>query len=635
MNEEKPPQKDNSNQNQKTVRPEQGRKSFRGQDKSRPPQHKPKGKPQPHHGNFHSGKPNQDQKKVPVMARAKPKPSPILRGKLKIIPLGGLNEVGKNMMALEYEDDIIIIDMGFEFPSEDLYGIDYVIPDVTYLEENKHRIRGVLITHGHLDHIGGIPYILPRLNFPPIYTMKLTCGLIEKKIEEFKIGKMTRLHAVKTGEAMRLGKFVITFIRVAHSVPDATALLIDTPIGKLFHTGDFKFDQEPAGFQEKEEIHLLENIGKQNILAMFSESTNSLSPGHTVSERVVGEALEAVIRDAKGRIIIASFSSIIGRVQQIIDSALKYNRKIFISGKSMRDNIDIAAKLGFLRFPPHAIQDIRKYKNVPDNETLILTTGSQGEAFSALTRIANGTHDNIKVKPGDSIAMSSNPIPGNERAINTVVNNLCMLGAKVIHNKIINDIHTSGHAKQDELVRMFQLIKPKYFIPVHGEYYMRQAHAQLINEKCGMPEDRIIMLQNGDVLLAEPNRVYKSDQKIETKYILIDGRGEGHVGSQVQVDREIMSQNGALIVLMYVNKKTHKIIKTPDVVSRGFIYMHETDEINNEIIHLAENAFKTIMKKNPGATRKDVKHYIKQSVDKYTHNKLERRPLIVPLIIEV
>lgn len=607
----------------------------------RPPQkkrHGGHGKPFPPKRGHHaraakSSRPTDTQaRRIP---QSKPKNAPILKGKLKIIPLGGLNEVGKNMMALEYEDDIIIIDMGFEFPSEDLFGIDYVIPDVSYLEENKKRIRGVIITHGHLDHIGGIPYILPKLDFPPVYSMKLTIGLISKKIEEFNISRMTKLISVNPGEVIRLGKFAVDFVRVAHSVPDATALLIDTPVGKLFHTGDFKFDPELAGHQAKEEIHRLEAIGHQNVLAMFGESTNALVPGHTVSEKQVGEALEQVIKEAKGRIIIASFSSIIGRMQQIIDHALKYKRKIFVSGRSMRDNIDIAAQLGFLKFPPHAIQDIRKYKKVPDEQTLILTTGSQGEAFSALTRISRGTHDHITIKPGDTIAMSSNPIPGNERAINSVINNLCMLGAKVIHNKIINDIHTSGHAKQDELIRMAQLIKPKYFIPVHGEYYMRQAHAQLVHEKCGIPEDHIIMLQNGDVLLVEPNRVYKSPEKIETKYILIDGRGEGQMDSPVQLDRAIMSRNGALVVLVYVNKKNKKLSKMPDVISRGFTYMHESEQITEEIINIAADAYKKIAHKNPGADRRDIKKYIKQTIDKYTDNTLERRPLIIPVIVEV
>ncbi|MFH1284745.1 MAG: RNase J family beta-CASP ribonuclease [Candidatus Peregrinibacteria bacterium] len=561
------------------------------------------------------------------------KPAQILKGQLKIIPLGGLNEVGKNMMVLEYEDDIMIIDMGLEFPSEDLLGIDYVIPDVSYLEENKKRIRGVVITHGHLDHTGGIPYILPKLDFPPVYASKLTAGLISRRLEEFKLTKMAKINALNLDQPLRLGKFLCRFIRVAHSIPDAIAVEVETPIGKIVHTGDFKFDKHPAGLQQKADIHKLEALGRQNVLALFSDSTNALEKGHTMSEEEVEKTLADVVKDTKGRIIVASFSSLIGRIQQIFDIAEKCDRKVFVSGRSMQENIKIASELGYLRHKPGLVQDIKKYKNeTPDPKTLILTTGSQGESLSALTRIARGEHPHIKVKKGDTIIISASPIIGNERAIATVVNNLCILGATVIHNQIM-DVHTSGHGKQEELKRMIQLVKPKFFIPIHGEYFMRSAHAELAMNQCGIPQSNIIMLENGDVLVAEQGKVAKSSEKVETKYILIDGRGEGHMGSQVQVDREIMSQNGALIILIHVDRKKH-LKKTPDIVSRGFIYMHESEEIIREITEVAGQAYKNIMKKNPGATRQDVKKYIKQTVDKYATSKLERRPLIIPLIIE-
>lgn len=561
------------------------------------------------------------------------KPSPILPGKLKIIPLGGLDEVGKNMMAIEYEQDIVIIDMGFEFPGEDMLGIDYVIPDTTYLEENRKRIRGVVITHGHLDHIGGIPYVLPKLGFPPVFGTKLTMGLVTKRIEEFKQEKDAQLHTIDPDKPLRLGKFTFNFFRVVHSIPDAVGLSIDTPIGKIVHTGDFKFDDTPATPGQKADIHKIKALGNQNVLALFSDSTNSLKPGHTMSEKQVGETLDEVIKKTTGRLIIASFSSLIGRIQQIIDIAEKYKRKVFVSGRSMRENINIASKLGYLKVKQGQIQDIKKYKKVPDEQTLILTTGSQGESISALTRIANDDHPHIKIKKNDTIILSSSPIIGNEKAIFSVVNNLCIRGAKVIHNQIM-DVHTSGHGYQEDLKQMIRMVRPKYFIPVHGEYFMRQAHAILANEHCGIPESNIIMLQNGDVLIGEKGMVKKSNEKIETKYILIDGRGEGQVGSHVQVDREVMSQNGALMILIYVSKKTKKIGKDPDVVSRGFIYMHETDEITKEIIQIAREAYKTIHSKNQGASRQDIKKYIKQTIDKYTHQKLERRPLVVPLIIE-
>ncbi len=592
---------------------------------NRPPQSRA---PQNHQGTGRPKGPSKPLKKIITSA----KPSPILHGKLKMIPLGGLNEVGKNMMAVEYENDIVIIDIGLEFPSEDMFGIDYVVPDVSYLEANKKRIRGVLITHGHLDHIGGLPYILPRLDFPPVFGTKLTMGLAKKRIEEFKQEKMAKFMVIDPDKPLKIGQFLCSFFRVAHSIPDAVGIVIDTPVGKIVHTGDFKFDATPARNQLPADIHKMEALGSQNVLALFCESTNALKPGHSMSEKDVGETLEKIVRECPGRIIIASFSSQIGRVQQIIDAAEKNNRKIFVSGRSMRENMQISATLGYLSFKKDLIKDIKQYKKVPDHETLILTTGSQGESVSALTRMAANEHPHLKVKKGDTIVLSSSPIIGNEKAINTVINNLTILGANVIHNQIM-DVHASGHGKQDELARMVNLIKPKYLIPVHGEYYMRYGLLNIAKERCGMAEDKIIMLQNGDVLLGEKGTVMKSDETVDTKYILIDGLGEGQVGTQVQMDREIMSQNGALIVLVYVSGKG-KLDKSPDVISRGFIYMHESEEITQEIGEIAANAFRNIQEKNPGANRKDIKKYIRQTIDKYTHAKLERRPLIIPLIVE-
>lgn len=563
------------------------------------------------------------------------KPTPILKGKLKIIPLGGLDEVGKNMMAVEYENDIVIIDIGLEFPSEDMFGIDYVVPDVSYLEANKKRIRGVLITHGHLDHIGGLPYILPRLDFPPVFGTKLTMGLAKKRIEEFKQERMAKFMVIDPDKPLKLGQFLCSFFRVAHSIPDAVGIVIDTPVGKIVHTGDFKFDATPARNQLPADIHKMEALGTKNVLALFCESTNALKPGHSMSEKDVGETLEKIVRECPGRIIIASFSSQIGRVQQIIDAAEKNNRKIFVSGRSMRENMQISATLGYLSFKKDLIKDIKQYKKVPDHEALILTTGSQGESVSALTRMAANEHPHLKVKKGDTIVLSSSPIPGNEKSINSVINNLTILGANVIHNQIM-DVHASGHGMQDELVRMVNLIKPKYLVPVHGEYYMRYGLLNLAKAHCGIPEERIIMLQNGNILLGETGGIVKkSDETVETKYILIDGLGEGQAGTQVQMDREILSQNGALIVLVYVSNKGKKLNRAPDVVSRGFIYMHESDEITREIGEIAATAYRNIQEKNPGANRQDIKKYIRQTIDKYTHTKLERRPLIIPLIIEV
>lgn len=571
------------------------------------------------------------------MARPKtaPKPAQITKGKFRIIPIGGLNEVGKNMTAIEYEEDIVIIDIGLEFPSEEMLGIDYVIPDVSYLEENKKRIRGILITHGHLDHIGGLPYVLPKLDFPPVYGTKLTMGLVKKRVDEFKQEKLAKLNVIDPDKPLKLGKFLCEFFRVVHSIPDCVGITLTTPAGKIVHTGDFKFDDTPARNINKADIHKMEALGSQNVLALLCESTNSLKPGHSMSEQEVGEVLDGLVKSTTGRLVIASFSSQIGRLQQIFDAATRHGRKVFVSGRSMRENIEISAKLGYLEFSKGLLQDVKRYKDGEnDRETIILTTGSQGESISALTRMAMNEHPHVKVRKGDTIILSSSPIVGNERAIATTINQLTMQGAKVIHNQMM-DVHTSGHGKQDELARMINYVKPKFLIPIHGEYYMRTGLADMAMAKCGIREDQIIIVQNGDVIVAHGNEAKKTSETVESKYILIDGLGEGHAGTQVQADREILSQNGALIVLLYIAKQTRRLTRDPDVISRGFIYMHESDEITRELGQKAMEAYRKIMEKNPGAERKDIKRYVQQSLDKYTHSKLERRPLIIPLLVEV
>lgn len=619
-------------QQQKQPQP-QGQKPQQGQNNQQSQHGKPQQK-QPQAWFNQNRNSHNNQKPTPIkLKETSLKPTPILKGKLKVIPLGGLNEVGKNMMAIEYENDIIILDMGFQFPDEEMLGIDYVIPDVSYLEANKKRIRGVVLTHGHLDHIGGIPYILPKLDFPPVYGTKLTMGLVKKRSEEFKQEKIGKFHVINPDQPIKLGCFTCSFFRVQHSIPDCIGIVVDTPIGKIVDTGDFKFDATPAGNNAPADIAKMEALGRQDVLALFCESTNALKPGHSMSEKEVGATLDKVIGETDGRIIIASFSSQIGRVQQILDAAAKHGRQVFISGRSMLTNIQISAELGYLTFNKSMVNDIKKYKNSAAKDALILTTGSQGESVSALARMASGEHAHLKVNKGDTIVLSSSPIIGNEKAIHVIINRLTMMGANVINNELM-DVHTSGHGKQDELVRMIDYVKPKYLVPIHGEYYMRHGLARLAKERCGFKDEQIIMLQNGDVLNAEKGRAYISNEKVETKYILIDGSGEGQVGSQVQTDREIMSQNGALIVLLYISKKGNRITRTPDVVSRGFIYMHETEEITQKIIEIAKKAYQTIIEKNPGANRQDIKKFVRQSIDKFTHNSLERRPLIVPLIIE-
>ncbi|PIR55338.1 ribonuclease J [Candidatus Peregrinibacteria bacterium CG10_big_fil_rev_8_21_14_0_10_36_19] len=557
-------------------------------------------------------------------------PTPILNGQIKIIPLGGLNEVGKNMTVMEYEEDIIVIDAGFQFPGEELPGIDYIVPDINYLERNKKRIRGIFITHGHLDHIGGIPYILPKLDYPPIYATKLTAGLIDDRLKEFKQEKLAKVHFINPDEPIRAGKMLCRFIRVMHSIPDCVAIVVDTPVGSVMHTGDFKFDDNPARNMIRDDIGKMEKLASQNLLALLCESTNSIKPGHTISEKEVGDALDEVVGEAPKRIIISSFSSQIGRLQQVLDAAVRHGRKIYISGRSMRNNIETAYKLGYINVPKEQIFDVKRYKEneQPDEKTLILTTGSQGEPLAALARIASGDHPQIKAKKGDTIVFSSSPIIGNEHSINKLVNAFCKLGCHIVSNHM-KDIHTSGHGKQDELIRMINYARPKYLIPIHGEYYMRQALGELATKNCGIPEENIFLLENGGIVIGGRGKMQRDKEPLDIQDMLIDGSGEGTIDSHVIFDRQMMAKNGALIILIPANKN-----RRPDIVSRGLMYMHESQEITEEIAKLAKEAYETIRKKNPGADRRDIKKYVKYSVERFVNKRLQREPLIIPLIVD-
>ena len=635
-----------ANQNKPKGNKPQGKKS-RSQQRS---QQKPRSHSQ-QHSQQNSQQKHNPQRNKPQSNRAKQgvnKPvkklsnKPLLAGHkgLRVVPIGGLNEVGKNCMAFEYnrtgqpqDKEMIIVDMGFQFPEEDMLGVDYVIPDSTYLEENKKKIKAVLITHGHLDHTGGIPYILPKIDFPPVYATKLTKGLIDERLKEFKLTKQAKINTIDPQKSLKFGSFKIEFFRVNHLIPDAVGIIITTPEGKVVHTGDFKFDDSPAGGQPKAELHKLRALGSQNVLALFSDSTNALKPGHTMSESEVGRNLEDLIKQSEGRIILASFSSLIGRIQQVFDYAERANRKIYVSGRSMENNIKIALKLGFLKVKTSQMANVKKLKEAKDDKAIILTTGSQGEAVSALTRISLNDHPHVKIKKGDTVIVSASPIIGNERSIFTVVNNLCLLGAKVIHSQIM-DIHTSGHGYQDELIQMIEMVRPKYFIPVHGEYFMRQSHKELAT-KHGVPEERCIMLRNGDVVEAYGGQMKKSKETVPANYILIDGLGEGTIGSQVIVDRQKMSLNGILAITIEVHKKSRKLKDTPNVISRGFMYMHEYEQITQELGELVAKSYREFIKKRPNASRKDVKHYVRGVAERYTRQKLERKPLILPLIFEV
>ncbi len=553
-------------------------------------------------------------------------------GVLRVIPLGGLDEVGKNMMIFEYERDIVIVDMGFQFPEEDMLGIDYVIPDVGYLMDKLDRIRGVLITHGHLDHIGGIPYLLPRLGFPPIFSAKLTIGLVKKRLEEFHLERKARLHEVDPSKQLRLGNFLIDWFRVNHSIPDGLGIILRTPAGVAVHTGDFKFDYTPV-FQQPADYAKIASLGSQNVVALFSDSTNALKPGYTMSEKKIGETLDEIIKTARGRIVIAAFSSLIGRIQQIINSAAFYGRKVFLSGRSMTDNISIAQRLQFIKAPPGLVHPINKVGKTKDEDALILTTGAQGEAMSALTRMSIGDHSQIIIKRGDTVVLSSSPIPGNERSIYTVINNLVRRGARVIFNQVM-DVHTSGHAQREDLKLMINLVKPKYLVPIHGELFMRQAHAEIGRELC-MPEHNTLILENGDVMEIQRGEAKRTHEKVSANYIMIDGKGVGDVGAQIIMDRQIMAENGVLVVLFTADAKTKKLVCDPEVISRGFIYMKESQEIVNETVGVSKKAYEDAVMRMPQGRRGEIKAFIRGCLDRFSHRKIERHPLILPVIVEV
>lgn len=530
------------------------------------------------------------------------------------------------------KSDIIVVDMGFQFPEADFLGVDYVLPDTTYLEERKERIRAIIFTHGHLDHIGGVPYIIPKLNYPEMYGTQLTMGLIEKKLKEFGIQGRSRVNVITSKDRLKLGPFEIDFFNVTHSIPDAVGVKIKTPAGNVVHTGDFKFDLTPAAGQRIADFDKISGFSHQEIAALFIDSTNANKPGHTVTEQKIGESLDAIVKNTEGRIIIASFSSQIGRIQQIVNIARKYNRKILLSGRSLEENFEMASKLGYLRYPPDLVLPIHKAKKIHDHEALILTTGSQGEDVSALTRMSMEEHSIVKIKKGDTVILSSSPIPGNERAVFTVINNLTRLGANVIDNKIM-DVHASGHAQEEDLKLMMTLVSPKNVVPIHGEFYMRAANKR-IAMSLGYTDEQAVIIENGDVLEIENNDLKRTAEKVSSNYVLVDGLGVGDIGAQVIMDRQTMAENGVLIVMIPVDEKTRKLKDKVDIISRGFIYMKEAEVLTDEMAKTAEDAYRRFTEKQGEPKRAEIKKYVRDSIDKFVHQKLERYPLILPIIIE-
>jgi len=547
-----------------------------------------------------------------------------------VIPIGGLEEVGKNSMVVEYENDILVIDMGFQFPEEELFGVDYVVPDVQYLKERKDRIRGILITHGHLDHIGGLAYVLPELGFPTVYATKLTVGLIKKQLKEHKLIKQTTIKVVDVDRVYSFGPMHVEFFRVNHSIPDAVGLCVRTPEGTMVHSGDFKFDFTPADGVASD-IGKLSRIGKRGVDMLFSDSTNANEPGHTLSEQVVAEGLESAISNASGRIVIACFSSLIGRIQQIIQFAEAHNRKVFLSGRSIENNVEIAKELGFIKAPPGLIKTVREVKDYPDHKVLILTTGSQGEPMAALTRMVTNSHTHVKIKKGDTVVVSASPIIGNETRVAFLVDNLSRLGADIVHNRIM-DVHTSGHGQQEDLKMMMSLVRPKHMIPVHGNHYMRSGHAKLAR-LMGIPDNNIHLMDNGNVIEMRKGKVSFKLEDIGVRYIMIDGLGRGDLSSHVMKDREAMASSGLVSVL--VQMKNGRMLGTPDIESRGFIYKDDEKKTKAALAKVCREAFQKLSSKNPKSRPSNFEEYIRSALSGFIVRNVNKRPIVLVRVVAV
>ncbi|MBD5545452.1 MAG: ribonuclease J [Lachnospiraceae bacterium] len=547
--------------------------------------------------------------------------------KLKIIPLGGLEQIGMNITAFEYEDCIIVVDCGLSFPADDMLGIDLVIPDITYLKENSEKVKGFMITHGHEDHIGALPYVLKELSVP-IYATKLTMGIIENKLKEHGLERATKRKVVKFGQHINLGKFRIEFIKTNHSIVDAAALAIYSPAGIVVHTGDFKVDYTPV-FGDAIDLQRFGELGKKGVLALMCDSTNAERPGFTQSEKTVGVTFDHIFMDHKNtRIIIATFASNVDRVQQIINSAYKYGRKVVVEGRSMVNIIDTASNLGYLKIPENTLIDIEQLKDYPDEKTVLITTGSQGESMAALSRMASGMHKKVSIGPLDTVIFSSNPIPGNEKAVSKVINELYAKGADVI----FQDAHVSGHACREEIKLIYTLVQPKYAIPVHGEYRHLKAQAALARE-LGMDKENIFILSSGDVLELDGNGAAVTGS-VPVGDIYVDGLGVGDVGNVVIRDRQHLAEDGILIVVIALDSYNSIVVSGPEIVSRGFVYVREADELLEEARTIISEALDECMDKKITDWGK-IKSMIKDEAGEFLWRKTKRRPMILPIIIEV
>ncbi|MDF2521667.1 MAG: putative hydrolase of the metallo-beta-lactamase superfamily [Clostridia bacterium] len=551
------------------------------------------------------------------------------KAKIKLIPLGGMQEIGKNMTALEYKDSIIVIDCGLTFPDEEMLGIDLVIPDISYLNKNKEKVQAILLTHGHEDHIGALPYILPQINVP-VYGTKLTLGLVENKLKEHGLLGSVELRTIKPKDKVKVGDFDVEFIKTSHSIADSVALAVHTPIGIIVHTGDFKIDFAPID-GERIDLHRFAELGKQGVLALMADSTNAERPGYTMSESTVGRTFEDLFRDVNGRIIIATFASNIHRIQQAINASVLYGRKVAVVGRSMVNVLGVASELGYMNLPEGVLIDIETIDKYPAEKVTIITTGSQGEPMSALARMASSDHRKVTIVPSDMVIISANPIPGNEKLVTRVINQLMKKGADVIYESLA-DIHVSGHACQEELKLVQALLRPKFFIPVHGEYKHLKNHAQLA-VGMGVEKNNVFLLDNGSVLELTRDSA-KLNGTVTAGKVLVDGLGVGDVGNIVLRDRKHLSQDGLIVIVVTISKENGQVVSGPDVISRGFVYVRESEDLMED----AKNVIKEALAKCEEKRITEwgtIKSQVKDSLKEFIYSKTKRNPMILPIIMEI
>ncbi|MGI6335393.1 MAG: ribonuclease J [Minisyncoccales bacterium] len=555
---------------------------------------------------------------------------------LRLIPLGGLGEVGRNMTLLEYKNSILIIDMGFRMPEETMPGIDYIIPDISYLLENKRykNVVGVVITHGHYDHIGAIPYIWNRIGNPPIYAAPLTKGIILKRQDEFKDQPKLDVNEVKDGSKIKLGVFEVEFFKQNHSIPDNMGLLIKTPVGNIVHTSDFKFDNFPVN-EKPTDFKKLESIAENGIHLLMCDSTGAEEPGHSLSEKDIFENMDKIFAGAKGRIIIATFSSLINRIQQAVTLSEKYNRKVGFIGHSMKSNVEVTKKLGYLKSQKGTLlKKVAEVNDLPDNQVTILCTGAQGEENAGLMKIATGEHQSIKIKPGDTIVFSSSVIPGNERSVQILKDDFIRQKANVFHYKMM-DIHAGGHAQRDEIKEIVNIMKPKFFMPIHGQFSMLFANARLVEDECGYKEDQTILADNGNIINITKDKVFIDNKSVSAEYIMVDGLGIGDVGEVVLRDRQMLAKDGIFVIIAVVNRKTGKVQESPDIISRGFVYLKESKDL---LYQARKKVIATIEKSTTSGQVTNwtyIKDAIRNNLSDFLFQKTQRRPMILPVIIEV